>query len=129
MSDEKLRTTFSNNLKRWLDKNDKTQADMCRFMGVSSATASDWCNGKKIPRTDKLGALCAWLEIELDDLLAEPTATVWEYPEGHLHIRQFGFTQDEIKIIYAFRDADELTKQMVLRVLNIEAIQKDQSAG
>ena len=66
---EELKIIFSNNLKRLLDENEKTQADLCRYIGVSSATASDWCNGKKIPRADKLQKICTWLRCSLSDLL------------------------------------------------------------
>lgn len=69
--DEKLKMTFGKNLRRLLSENDKTQADLCRRMKVSSATASDWANGKKIPRADKLQTICMWLGCELSDLLEE----------------------------------------------------------
>ena len=69
--DEKLKMTFGKNLRRLLIENDKTQADLCRRMKVSSATASDWANGKKIPRADKLQTICMWLGCELSDLLEE----------------------------------------------------------
>ena len=69
--DEKLKMTFGRNLKRLLAERDKTQAELCRRLKVSSATASDWANGKKIPRADKLQAICVWLNCELSDLLEE----------------------------------------------------------
>ena len=72
--EENIRLLFASNLKSLLAKNEKTQADMVKYMKISSATASDWCNGKKIPRTDKLQSLCAWLDCELGDLIGERTA-------------------------------------------------------
>lgn len=71
MSEKELKEIFSANLRRLLDEHDKSQADLRRYMGVSSATASDWCNGKKIPRADKLQAICIWLNCEMSDLLGE----------------------------------------------------------
>ena len=71
MSEKELKEIFSANLRRLLDEHDKSQADLRRYMGVSSATASDWCNGKKIPRADKLQAICIWLNCEMADLLGE----------------------------------------------------------
>lgn len=67
--DEKLRTLFSERLKHYLELRGRTQADLARRMAVSSATVSDWVNGKKIPRTDKLQTICTWLGIEMGDLL------------------------------------------------------------
>ena len=71
MADRELRELFSENLKYWLSERGKTQTDLRKYMNVSSATTSDWYNGKKIPRTDKIQAICGWLGIELDDLLTD----------------------------------------------------------
>lgn len=69
MEQEHLKDTFSKNLNYWLERRGKSQADLYKRMGVSSATASDWCNSKKIPRTDKLVDIANWLMVELSDLL------------------------------------------------------------
>lgn len=69
--DEIMRKLFAENLRKYMSLNEKTQADLCRYMGISSATASDWYNGNKLPRTDKLQSLANWLGIELSVLLGE----------------------------------------------------------
>lgn len=69
--DEKLKELFSKNLVDQLLAHGETQASMTRYMGISSATASDWCNGRKMPRVDKIQALCSWMGIELSDLLED----------------------------------------------------------
>lgn len=71
MSEKELKEIFSANLRRLLYEHDKSQADLRRYMGVSSATASDWCNGKKIPRADKLQSICTWLHCDMSELLGE----------------------------------------------------------
>lgn len=72
--DEKLKELFSKNLVEQLLAKGETQASMARYMKISSATASDWCNGRKMPRVDKIQALCNWLGIELSELLEEKKA-------------------------------------------------------
>lgn len=72
--DEKLKELFSKNLVEQLLAKGETQASMARHMKISSATASDWCNGRKMPRVDKIQALCNWLGIELSELLEEKKA-------------------------------------------------------
>lgn len=69
--DEQLRKRFAMNLKTALEHEGRTQADMAKYMHISTATASDWCNGYKMPRADKLQSLSNWLNIELSDLLVE----------------------------------------------------------
>lgn len=71
MESEELRRIFSRNLIYWLEYRGKTQADLYKMAGVSSATASDWCNGKKIPRADKIVDIARWLMVELTDLMTE----------------------------------------------------------
>ena len=69
--DEQLRKRFATNLKAALEHEGRTQADMARYMHISTATASDWCSGNKMPRADKLQSLSNWLNVELSDLLVE----------------------------------------------------------
>lgn len=71
IDNDELKNIFSKNIVYWLEKRGKTQADLYKKMEVSSATASDWCNGKKLPRTDKLVEIASWLMIELSDLLEQ----------------------------------------------------------
>jgi len=66
-----IKMIFSVNLKKWLVDRDKNQADVSRYLGVSSATVSDWCSAKKIPRMDKIQSLANWLGLEVSDLLEE----------------------------------------------------------
>lgn len=69
--EENFRKAFSRNLKYYMAREGKSQADMVKYMKVSSATASDWCNERKIPRADKLQSLCNWLGITLSELTSE----------------------------------------------------------
>ncbi len=71
MSDDELKNIFGKNLSRILKEQDKTQADLYKYMKVSFATASNWCNGIKIPRLDKIQSICNWLNIEKSDLLEQ----------------------------------------------------------
>lgn len=69
--DEQFRKAFSRNLKYYMAKEGKTQADMVKYMKISPATASDWCNERKIPRADKLQSLSNWLGISLSELTSD----------------------------------------------------------
>lgn len=69
--DEDLRRIFAKNLNRYLEANDKTQADMARYMHVSTTTAAKWCNAQTMPRVDKIQALCDWFICNKTDLLED----------------------------------------------------------
>lgn len=104
MANDEMKKVFATNLRYWLKKRDKTQADLARYMKVSSATASDWCNGNKMPRTDKIWSICTWLGLEIDDLLKErdPNAEDASYylNDDIRELAQFLFDKPEYKVLF-----------------------------
>lgn len=66
-----VREIFAKNLSFLMEDRGITQADICRELEVSSATASDWCSGKKFPRIDKLQRLADLLGVRLSTLTSE----------------------------------------------------------
>ena len=70
MSDN-IREIFVRNLRFLMEEKGITQADICRVLDVSSATASDWCNGKKFPRADAIEKLADLLNVRFSYLVTE----------------------------------------------------------
>ena len=68
---DNAREIFVKNLKYLMDAKGITQADICRELEVSSATASDWCNGKKYPRVDAMQRLADLLGVLYSTLTKE----------------------------------------------------------
>ena len=66
-----IRKIFAKNLRYFMEKREISQADICRELNVSSATVSDWCNGKKHPRPDAIGRLADLLGIRFSMLTTE----------------------------------------------------------
>ena len=66
MSDN-AKMVFADNLKSYLNAKGLTQLDM----GCSSSTVSDWCNGRKYPRVDKMQRMADWLGVRMSDLTSE----------------------------------------------------------
>ena len=62
---------FSSNLRRMLKEKGATQAELSRYMGISTPTVNNWCKGKIIPLLDKMDALCTFFACEPSDLLRE----------------------------------------------------------
>ena len=103
MNNEKLNELFSKNLKKWLSINGKTQADLVRYIHVSSATVSDWCNGRKMPRADKLQIICSWLGITMSDLMEENE----EVPKTGQQTGYY-FDEETAKLAQELKDNPEL---------------------
>jgi transcriptional regulator with XRE-family HTH domain len=62
---------FSRNLNYFLTLNNKKQIDLARHLGVSTGLVTAWCKGEKMPRMDRIQAICNWLFIDLSDLLED----------------------------------------------------------
>lgn len=91
---EKLNKTFSENLNYYLTLRGKSRSDLARALNVTTSTASDWCNGKKVPRSDKVAAICRFLFISMNDLLsekpAEQTFEQYMWDNYGVMLRKFG---------------------------------------
>jgi len=68
---DNIREIFVKNLRYFMEKKGISQADICRELNVSSATVSDWCNGKKHPRPDAIGRLADLLGVRFSMLTTE----------------------------------------------------------
>lgn len=62
---------FASNLKRYMKANNKTRKDVCEDLGFSYYTFSDWVNGKKYPRMDKVEMLAEYFGILKSDLIED----------------------------------------------------------
>lgn len=62
---------FANNLKKLMKINNKTRKDICNDLGFSYYTFSDWVNGKKYPRMDKVEMLAQYFGVLKSDLIED----------------------------------------------------------
>lgn len=69
--ERKMNEQFAENLCYFLDKYKYTQAAFAKQMNISTATVSNWCNGLKSPRMDKIDHMCAIFSCSRSDLLEE----------------------------------------------------------
>ena len=69
---------FANNLKKYMELNGKSRREVCAALGYSYFTFSDWVNGKKMPRMDKVEQLANYFGILKSDLIEEKKETAPE---------------------------------------------------
>ena len=62
---------FALNLKRYMELNGKSRNDISEALGISYFTVSDWVNGKKYPRMDKVEMLASYFGIQKSDLIED----------------------------------------------------------
>lgn len=73
---------FAKNLKKYMELNGKSRREMCAALGYSYFTFSDWVNGKKMPRMDKVEQLANYFGILKSDLLEDKKETAPENGSG-----------------------------------------------
>lgn len=71
MSEQEFNKIFSKNLLFYLETQEKSQAELAKYVGVSTAAVNQWCKGLKTPRMDKVDKICKFLLIKRSDLIEE----------------------------------------------------------
>lgn len=69
---------FSKNLKRYMALAGKSRKEVCEALGYSYFTFSDWVNGKKMPRMDKVEQLANYFGVSKSDLIEQKKEAVTE---------------------------------------------------
>lgn len=69
MSDLGNREVMAANIKYFMTLHGKTRKQMCEDLGFAYSTFSDWVNGKKYPRIDKIEMMANYFNISKADLV------------------------------------------------------------
>lgn len=69
MSDLGNREIMAQNIKYYMNKNNKTRNEICHDLGFAYSTFSDWVNGKKYPRIDKIELMAKYFNVSKTDLV------------------------------------------------------------
>lgn len=109
---EDIKLKFAQNLKNIMQKRNKTQSDLVKDLSFRQATVSDWLNGKKYPRMDKVEKLANYLGVSINELLMQ---SVSEPP-----IPEIQLTDQEKTMIKKYRQLNADGKSRVDYVLNME---------
>lgn len=62
---------FAKNLKTYMGKSGKDRKKVCTELGVAYSTLTDWINGKKFPRIDKIEMLADYFGVSKSDLIED----------------------------------------------------------
>lgn len=109
---EDIKLKFAQNLKNIMQKRNKTQSDLVKDLSFRQATVSDWLNGKKYPRMDKVEKLANYLGVSINELLMQ---SVPEPPAPSIQL-----TAQEEAHIKKYRQLNADGKSRVDYVLNME---------
>ena len=65
------RSIFADNLNKYMRLHNVSRRDLSEALGYSYYTVTDWVNGKKYPRMDKVEQLANYFGIQKSDLIEE----------------------------------------------------------
>jgi len=100
---------FAQNLKKYMALNGKSRREVCQALGYSYFTFSDWVNGKKMPRMDKVEQLANYFGILKSDLIEEKKETA---PEG-------GLSEAKQKLFALAENCSEEDAEKLLQMMQI----------
>lgn len=69
MSDLGNKEIMAENIQYYMDLNNKSRRDVCNDLGLVYSTFSDWVNGKKYPRIDKIELMANYFGISKAELV------------------------------------------------------------
>lgn len=101
---------FASNLKLYMEAKGKTRNDISEALGISYFTVSDWVNGKKYPRMDKVERLANYFNIQKSDLIEDKTMQP-QSPDNET------LTEGELVLLDLFRRVPEEQQQLVLQMI------------
>lgn len=120
MNESTFNNLFAQNLKFYLKQANMTQADLAKYMNVTTASISNWCTGNKIPRMDKVDKLCELFHINRSNLIEETTEqkqSCYLNPEI-IRIAQKIYNNKELTVLFdAAQDAESEDLQALYSML------------
>lgn len=103
---------FATNLKYYMSLKNKSRTDISEALGISYYTVTDWVNGKKYPRMDKVERLAKYFGVLKSDLIEEFDETKNTPSEQNI-------TEGEQELLNLFRLVPENQQQLVLQMIRV----------
>lgn len=102
------KNVFASNLKRYMEVKGKSRNDISDALGISYFTVSDWVNGKKYPRMDKVEMLANYFGIQKSDLIEQKEEKSPDEPQ---------LNEGEKMLLELFRQVPAEQQELVLGMI------------
>ena len=109
--DKDNKGTFAKNLNKLMISHNRSRRDISDALGISYFTVSDWVNGKKYPRMDKVELLAQYFGVLKSDLIEE------KGDSKTLPTKEQELSEGEKALLELFRLIPEDAQKMYLEVL------------
>ena len=116
MSNIGNKETMAKNLKYYIERSGKDRRELCEVWGFPYSTVTEWINGRKYPRIDRIEVMADYFGILKSDLIEERTQEHREMQEKIdaladivVRMRTDGKFCSAVMALYAL-DGDKLDK-------------------
>lgn len=99
--------TMAKNIRYYMSLYNKTRQDMCDALGVKYSTFTDWVNGNKYPRIDKIEMMANYFHITKADLVEEHTTKKTKFMVPVLGLVRAGIPMDAVEYIIDYEEISE----------------------
>lgn len=122
---ERNKQIFAKNFNYYLTIKGKNQNDIVQDLKITASTVSDWANGKKYPRVDKMQKLADYFGVLKSDLTEEHAETkLTDDIELQEYLEELK-NRSEMRMLFSL--AKGATKEDVMQAVKIiEALKKDE---
>lgn len=80
MADAESKKIFAQNLRYYMNMYEKDRNQICQELNIKYSTFTEWYNGIKYPRIDKIGMLANYFHIKKSDLIESHSFTDQDEP-------------------------------------------------
>ena len=107
MSNIGNKETMSKNLKYYIERSGKDRKTLAEIWGFPYSTVTDWINGNKYPRIDRIEVMAEYFGIQKSDLIEEqkekPTAQSDGLTAAQRKLIEFAQSLSEDQAVIALR--------------------------
>lgn len=115
MTVEEIRMAFAKNLKSLMDFHHYNQEDIARVCGTSRQIVSEWLNGKKYPRMDKVQAILDHFGIPLSALIGDGKSNTYYLNPETIKLAQMLHDNPQYRVMFdATKDLDPESVQKII---------------
>ena len=101
---------LSKNLKYYIERSGKDRRELAETWGFPYSTVTDWINGKKYPRIDRIEIMADYFGILKSDLIEDKQEKEKPDPDD-------GLTENQKKLIAFAKTVPEDKAEMILKVI------------
>lgn len=120
MSNIGNKAILSRNLKRYIEMSGKDRRELAEIWGFPYSTVSEWINGRKYPRIDRIEVMADYFGIQKSDLIEEKLTEEKEMDNEALAdlVVRMRMDEDFRKLVVSLYDLDSEKIKSVSQMLD-----------